>query len=61
MSRKRLAVILVSMLASGRMGRSGIVGGLKIACVDIQKSMNECQAGKEAKKSIAREMEKLHG
>ena len=32
---------------------------IKIGCVDIQKAMNECQAGIEAKKSIAKEMEKL--
>ncbi len=31
---------------------------LKIACVDIQKAVNECNAGKEAKKVIAKEMEK---
>ena len=32
---------------------------LKIGCVDIQKAMNECQAGIEAKKAITKEMEKL--
>jgi outer membrane protein len=32
---------------------------LKVGCVDIQKAMNECQAGIEAKKVIAKEMEKL--
>jgi outer membrane protein len=31
---------------------------LKVACVDIQKAVNECIAGKEAKKAIAKEMEK---
>ena len=59
MSRKRLAVILVSMLALTGWVGSAWPADLKIACVDIQKAMNECQAGKEAKKSIAREMEKL--
>jgi outer membrane protein len=59
MSRKRLAVILVSMLALTGWVGSAWSADLKIACVDIQKAMNECQAGKEAKKSIAREMEKL--
>jgi len=32
---------------------------IKVGCVDIQKVMNECQAGIEAKKAIAKEMEKL--
>jgi len=32
---------------------------LKVGCVDIQKAMNECHAGIEAKKAIAQEMEKL--
>ncbi len=59
MSRKRLAVILVSLLVlTGWIG-SAWSADLKIACVDIQKAMNECQAGKEAKKAITKEMEKL--
>ena len=32
---------------------------IKVGCIDIQKAMNECQAGIEAKKAISREMEKL--
>ena len=32
---------------------------LKIGSVDIQRAMNECHAGKEAKKTIGKEMEKL--
>jgi outer membrane protein len=31
----------------------------KVGCLDIQRVMNECQAGLEAKKVIAKEMEKL--
>ena len=31
----------------------------KIGCIDIQKAVNECNAGKEAKKAIAREVEKF--
>jgi outer membrane protein len=40
---------------------TGSVGSaeLKIGCVDIQKAMNECQAGIEAKKAITKEMDKL--
>ncbi len=59
MSRKRLAVILVSILVLTGWVGSAWSADLRIACVDIQKAMNECQAGKEAKKSITREMEKL--
>ncbi len=32
---------------------------LKIACVDIQRAINECNAGKEAKNALAKEMEKI--
>ncbi len=32
---------------------------LKVGCVDIQRAMNDCQAGIEAKKVIGKEMEKL--
>ncbi len=32
---------------------------LKIACIDIQRAVNECNAGKEAKKIIAKEIEKF--
>ncbi len=35
--------------------------GLKIACVDVQRAVNECHAGKEAKKALTREMEKVQG
>ncbi len=40
---------------------TGSVGSaeLKVGCVDIQKAMNECQAGIEAKKAITKEMDKL--
>ena len=33
---------------------------LKLAYVDIQKAVNECNLGKEAKKTIVKEAEKLH-
>jgi len=32
---------------------------VKIACVDIQRAINECNAGKEAKKALTREAEKI--
>lgn len=32
---------------------------LKVGCIDIQRAINECNAGKEAKKVIAKELEKF--
>jgi len=32
---------------------------IKIACVDIQRAINECNGGKEAKKALTKEMEKV--
>jgi outer membrane protein len=32
---------------------------LKVGCIDIQRAVNECSAGKEAKKLIAKEIEKF--
>lgn len=32
---------------------------LKVGCIDIQRAVNECNAGKEAKKLIAKEIEKF--
>jgi outer membrane protein len=32
---------------------------IKVGCIDLQKALNECQAGLEAKKAINKEMEKL--
>ena len=32
---------------------------VKIACVDIQRAINECGAGKEAKKALTKEAEKI--
>ena len=54
----RLVMTVGIILCMG--GWLGPVGAaeLKVACVDIQKAVNECLAGKEAKKVIAKEMEK---
>jgi len=32
---------------------------VKVACVDIQRAINECNAGKEAKKALTKEAEKI--
>ena len=54
---KKLGVV-VGMVLLGWFG-SVWAADLKVAYVDIQKAMNECNAGKEAKKAIQKEMDKL--
>jgi outer membrane protein len=51
-------VIGILLLTGGLFTRQGWPADLKIASVDVQKAVNECNAGKEAKKVFAKEMEK---
>ncbi len=58
--RKRLGLfsgnaILIAILLSGSVGSAD----LKIGSVDIQKAVNECSAGKEAKKALTKEVEQF--
>lgn len=58
--RKRLGLfsgnaILVAVLLGGSVGSAD----LKIGSVDIRKAVNECSAGKEAKKALTKEVEKF--
>jgi len=55
---KRLAMI-TGIVLLGWFG-SVLAADLKIAYVDIQKAVNESNLGKEAKKTIVKEAEKLH-
>ena len=54
-------VVLLLFLIGG--GFTGVVYSqdlsLKIACVDIQRAINECNAGKEAKMALSKEVEKI--
>jgi len=58
----RIAVVVLSSLAAG-----GLLTGwaysqtlsIKIGSVDIQRALNECDAGKEAKKELTKEVEKF--
>jgi outer membrane protein len=60
MSRRNVGgVIGIVILIGGWFIGSVWSAELKVGCVDIQKAMNECQAGIEAKKAITKEMEKL--
>jgi outer membrane protein len=58
MHGKRLAII-TGIVLLGWFG-SALAADLKVACVDINKAINECNLGKESKKTIAKEAEKLY-
>jgi outer membrane protein len=57
MRGKRLAVV-IGVIVLGWLG-SVLAADLKIGYVDIQKAVNDCNAGKEAKKVITKEVEKF--
>jgi len=54
---KKLAIVAGMVL----LGWSGSVcsADLKVAYVDIQRAINECNAGKDAKKAITKDVEKI--
>jgi outer membrane protein len=52
-------VIGIALLAGAFMVGPAGSAELKVASVDIQKAINECNAGKEAKKEITKEVEKF--
>jgi outer membrane protein len=52
------SVVVIGMVLLGWFG-SALAADMKIAYVDIQKAVNECNAGKEAKKAITKEVEKF--
>ena len=58
-SRMLGIVIGILLLAGGGWVGETRSAELKIASVDIQKAVNECNAGKEAKKDITKEVEKF--
>jgi outer membrane protein len=55
---KNLGMVIGMILLGGWLG-SVWAADLKIGFVDVQKAINECQAGVEAKKAIIKEVEKL--
>jgi outer membrane protein len=59
MKGKRLVMIVGVILFMGGWFGSVLAAELKIGFVDIQKAVNECNAGKEAKKALTKEMEKF--
>jgi len=58
MCGKRLVVVVIGVILLGWFG-SVLAAELKVAYVDIQRAVNECNAGKEAKKVITKEVEKF--
>ena len=50
--------LVIGLILLGCLG-SAWAADLKIAYIDIQRAINECNAGKEAKKTITKEVEKF--
>jgi len=60
MNKKKVGIMIAMfLLIESGLTLSMAFGELKVGCVDIQRAMNDCQAGIEAKKVIGKEMEKL--
>jgi outer membrane protein len=51
--------IFLLIMAGGMLGREGFPADLKVGTVDIQKAINECVAGKEARKVLSQEIEQF--
>jgi outer membrane protein len=56
--KRVLTIVGIIVILGGWIG-SSLAAELKAGYVDIQKALNECNAGKEAKKAMGKEMEKL--
>ena len=60
MNKKKIGIMMgILFLIESGFNLPIAFGELKVGCVDIQRVVNECQAGVEAKKVIGKEMEKL--
>ena len=59
MNLKKVTIVIGIIVLMGGYLDSVLSAEVKIGYVDIQKAVNECNAGKEAKKSIAKELEKF--
>ena len=56
--RGKTLVVVIAMILLGWFG-SVLAADFKVAYVDIQKAVNECNAGQEAKKTITKGVEKF--
>jgi len=59
MKQKILRISTGIVLFTGWWFGSALSAELNIGCVDIQRAVNDCNAGKEAKKTIIKEVEKF--
>lgn len=59
MNLKRLTFTILSLFSLAFCLEITWAMDLKVGCIDIQRAVNECNAGKEAKKLIAKEIEKF--
>jgi outer membrane protein len=60
MFKTRLGMVIgILIMGGGLWFGSALAADLKIGFVDIQRAVNECNAGKDAKKVIAKEVEKF--
>jgi outer membrane protein len=60
MRPQKILLPLLGLLLIGGSLEWTLASNIKIGFVDIQRAVNECQAGKEAKKAIAKELEKYN-
>jgi outer membrane protein len=51
--------IFLLIMAGGILGREGYPAEFKVATVDIQRAINECAAGREAKRALSQEIEQF--
>jgi outer membrane protein len=51
--------LFLLIMAGGVLGREGYPAELKVGTVDIQKAINECVAGREAKRALSQEIEQF--
>ncbi len=62
MNRKKIMRgigIFLFIMVGGILGREGYPAELKVGTVDIQKAINECVAGREAKRALSHEIEQF--
>lgn len=59
--RFRIVVVLFFVAIGGLLAERAYpqTSTIKVGCVDIQRALNECDAGKEAKKALTKEVEKF--
>ncbi len=57
---KKIAIVAgLIFLGAGMTSAAWAADAIKIGYVDMQKALNQCEAGKDAKKTITEEVEKM--